>query len=157
MSFASRWLAYILPDFHYIQRSSEVMTSCPRVRMSSGVLSLCVCPPPGIECYQVCSSRHSLVWMVRSHSGRWVYSGAVCALHRGRNSRRGGNNVILNGIFSRTRSLAHLLSLGDPAVFNFGVLGFSFSYWTSLPEDPVVPTYISWVMSFGNTFISIVQ
>ena len=134
-SFASWWLAYILPDLRYIQRFPEVMTSCPRVYTYPPLYS-------SIECYQVCSSRHSLVWMVRLHSGRWGDSGAVHALYRGRNCGRGGSNVILNGIISRTRSLARSPS-AIQWLFDFGVLGFSFSYWTSPPGDPVVPTLFS--------------
>ena len=133
--FASWWLAYILPDLRYIQRFPEVMTSCPRVYTYPPLYS-------SIECYQVCSSRHSLVWMVRLHSGRWGDSGAVHALYRGRNCGRGGSNVILNGIISRTRSLARSPS-AIQWLFDFGVLGFSFSYWTSPPGDPVVPTLFS--------------
>ena len=129
------------------------MTSCPRVYTYPPLYS-------SIECYQVCSSRHSLVWMVRLHSGRWGDSGAVHALYRGRNCGRGGSNVILNGIISRTRSLARSPS-AIQRLFDFGVLGFSFSYWTSPPGDPVVPTLFSlslfvchmfWVMLFWCEF-----
>ena len=155
-SFASWWLAYILPDLRYIQGFPEVMTSCPRVYTYPPLYS-------SIECYQVCSSRHSLVWMVRLHSGRWGDSGAVHALYRGRNCGRGGSNVILNGIISRTRSLARSPS-AIQWLFDFGVLGFSFSYWTCPPGDPVVPTLFSlslfvchmfWVMLFWCEFFYI--
>ena len=122
--FVSWWLAYILPDLRYIQRFSDVMTSCPHVYTYPPLYS-------SIECYQVCSSRHSLVWMVRLHSGRWGDSGAVHALYRGRNCGRGGSNVILNGIISRTRSLARspsviqrLFDFGGPWFFLF-LLNFS--------------------------------
>ena len=53
--FASWWLVYILPDLLYIQRFPEVMTSCSRVYTYPSLYS-------SIECYQICSSRHSLVW-----------------------------------------------------------------------------------------------
>ena len=154
--FASWWLAYILLDLRYIQGFPEVMTSCPRVYTYPPLYS-------SIECYQVCSSRHSLVWMVRLHSGRWGDSGAVHALYRGRNCGRGGSNVILNGIISRTRSLARSPS-AIQWLFDFGVLGFSFSYWTCPPGDPVVPTLFSlslfvchmfWVMLFWCEFFYI--
>ena len=100
ISFASWWLAYILSDLRYIQRFPEVMTSCPRVYTYPLLYS-------SIECYQVCSSRHSLVWMVRLHSGRWGDSGVVHALYRGRNCGWGGSNGISP------------LSLGDPVVIWF--------------------------------------
>ena len=68
--------------------------------------------------------------------------------------------VLFNGIISRTRSLARSPSVIQ-RLFDFGVLGFSFSYWTSPPGDPVVPTLFSlslfvchmfWVMLFWCEF-----
>jgi len=71
--------------------------------------------------------------------------------------------VLFNGIISRTRSLARSPS-AIQWLFDFGVLGFSFSYWTSPPGDPVVPTLFSlslfvchmfWVCYFDvNSFTS---
>ena len=63
--FASWWLAYILPDLRYIQRFSEVMTSCPHVYTYPPSYS-------SIECYE-CYGRYVWCGILLHHPGRWDF------------------------------------------------------------------------------------